>query len=48
MPFIQLVEITTSRLEDIEAITQQWLAATEGKRSAHRGTLTKDWDRPDT
>jgi quinol monooxygenase YgiN len=48
MAFIQLIEITTSRLEDIDSIMQQWLAATEGKRSAHRSTLTKDRDRPDT
>jgi hypothetical protein len=46
--FIQLIEITTSRLEDIEAIMQKWLAATEGRRRAHRSTLTKDRDRPDT
>jgi hypothetical protein len=32
MAFIQLIEITTTRLEDIEAIMQQWLAATDGKR----------------
>ena len=48
MAFIQLIEITTTRLEDIEAIMQQWLAATEGKRRAYRSTLTKDRDRPDT
>jgi hypothetical protein len=48
MAFIQLIEITTTRLEDIEGIMQPWLAATEGRRSAHRSTLTKDRDRADT
>ena len=48
MVFMQLIEITTTRLEDIEAIMQQWLAATEGKRRARRSTLTKDRDQPDT
>jgi len=48
MAFIQVIEITTTRLDDIETIMQQWLAATEGRRSAHRSTLTKDRDRPDT
>ncbi len=38
MAFIQLVEITTSCLEGIEAIKPEGLAATEGKRSAHRSS----------
>ena len=30
MAFIQLIEITSSRVSEIEALTEQWQAQTEG------------------
>jgi hypothetical protein len=46
--FIQLIEVTTSRVDDIVALVEQWRARTEGKRTAQTGTLTEDRDRPGT
>lgn len=48
MPFIQIIEITTSRLGEVEALMEEWVAQTEGRRSASRSVLTKDRDRPNT
>jgi quinol monooxygenase YgiN len=48
MAFIQIIEITTSRLDEIEALMDEWVARTEGTRKAHRATLTADRDRPNT
>ena len=48
MAFIQLIEITSSRVSEIEALTAQWRAQTEGQRTAVRATLTQDRDRPGT
>lgn len=48
MAFIQIIELTTTRIAEIEALTDEWLAKTEGKRRARRGTLTADRDRPNT
>lgn len=48
MAFVQVIEMTTTRVAEIEDLMGQWLAATEGRRSAHRSLLTKDRERPDT
>jgi hypothetical protein len=48
MPFIQLVEVVTSRRDEIEALVSEWKDQTEGRRMARRGTLTEDRDRPGT
>ena len=48
MAFVQVIEMTTTRVTEIEELMGQWLAATEGRRSAHRSLLTKDRERPDT
>ena len=48
MAFVQIIEVTTTRMSEIEAILDNWLAATEGRRRAQRSLLTKDRDRPDT
>jgi hypothetical protein len=46
--FVQLIELTTTKVAEIEQLMSQWKAATEGRRSAARSVLTKDRDRPDT
>jgi hypothetical protein len=48
MSFIQIIEMVTTQPEEAERLVDEWKAQTEGRRSAHRGTLTKDRDRPDT
>src|ERR1700722_1063656 len=42
MGFIQIIEIETTRPEDVEALVSEWRTATEGSRSAQRGTFTRD------
>lgn len=48
MPFIQIIEFTTSQIDDFTAVLDEWLVQTEGKRAASRGTLTRDRDRENT
>ena len=48
MTFIQIIEITTARPEEIQQLVAEWSAKTEGRRTAHRATFTADRDRPDT
>jgi quinol monooxygenase YgiN len=46
--FVQLIEFTTSRWDEVEPLVNDWREKTEGRRTAHRATITKDRDRPDT
>jgi hypothetical protein len=46
--FIQLIEITTGRPDHVEALVAEWRVQTAGRRTAQRGTFTKDRERPDT
>ena len=48
MSFIQVIEFTTSRIDEVETVMQGWVAATEGKRKTSRATLTADRDHPNT
>jgi hypothetical protein len=48
MAFMQVIEVTTTKVAEIEELMNQWMAATEGHRSARRAVLTKDRERPDT
>jgi quinol monooxygenase YgiN len=48
MGFVQIIEIKTSNIDQIQKLDQEWQAATEGKRTATRAMVTKDRDRPDT
>ena len=48
MTFIQIIEVVTTRVPEIEDLMNEWVSATEGRRSARRSVLTKDRDRPDT
>jgi hypothetical protein len=47
MPFIQIIELTTSRHDEVEALVGEWREKTAGRRTAQRGTMTSDRDRPD-
>jgi quinol monooxygenase YgiN len=48
MAFVQIIEVTTTKLREVEELMNEWVAATEGRRGARRSLLTKDRERPDT
>ena len=48
MAFMQVIEMVTSRIAEVEALTDEWKAATEGKRKASRAVLAADRDRSNT
>ena len=48
MTFIQLIETTTTRRDEMDALAERWRSLTKGRRTARRSTATHDQDRPDT
>ena len=48
MSFVQLIEFTTSRADEFDALLDEWLERTEGKRTATRGVQARDRDRANT
>lgn len=42
MGFIQIIECRTERFEELMALEDEWLAATEGKRTLRRLIATQD------
>ena len=44
MKFVQIIEFKTSRLDELNATIDDWLAKTEGRRTASRATQTSDRD----
>jgi quinol monooxygenase YgiN len=46
MGFVQIMEFTTSRIDDIRALEDEWMQATEGKRTLLRQTFCADRDEP--
>jgi hypothetical protein len=48
MTFIQLIEATTTRRDEMEALAESWRSSTEGRRTARRSTVTRDRDEADT
>jgi hypothetical protein len=48
MTFIQIIEVSTTRPEEIQELVEQWSAKTAGRRTAYRSTFTADRDRPNT
>ena len=48
MKFVQLIEFTTSRYDEVNAIMDEWMAATQGKRTPTHEITGRDRDRPDT
>jgi len=47
VPFVQIIDMMTSRPDEVEALVSEWRTQTMGRRTAQRGTFTKDRDRPD-
>jgi len=48
MRFVQTIEFTTTRIDEIMALDKKWEEATSGKRTATAMRITKDRDRPNT
>jgi hypothetical protein len=48
MPFVQIIELKTSRPDEVEALVADWRDKTAGKRTAQRGMFTADRDRAGT
>jgi hypothetical protein len=48
MPFIQIIEYKTGRIDELNAALDAWLEKTKGKRAATRGTQTCDRDAANT
>ena len=45
--YVQIIELQTSRFEEIEALHERWLAETEGTRTTISETLVRDSYAPD-
>lgn len=48
MSFVQIIEYTTTREDEVEALLKETLAATEGKRTSTRAMRCTDRDKPNT
>lgn len=48
MSFIQVIEFKTSRIAELNAAVDEWLANTEGTRAATSSTQAQDRDNPGT
>ena len=44
MKFSQIIEFSTSRIDDFNAHLNEWMTNTEGRRIPHRAVLRKDRD----
>ena len=38
MAFVQIIEFTTTRPDEVEALVAEWRTKTSGRRTAQRGT----------
>src|SRR4051812_14798796 len=47
MKFTQIIEFTTSRIDEFNANLDAWMARSEGRRIPHRAVLRKDRDAED-
>ncbi|HWJ62556.1 MAG TPA: hypothetical protein VNS19_11355 [Acidimicrobiales bacterium] len=46
MGFVQIIELQTSRFDEIEALHEAWLADTEGTRTTVSETVVRDREKP--
>jgi hypothetical protein len=44
--FVQIIEMHSSRLTEIQQVAEEWEKATQGKRTARRNILCADRDNP--
>jgi hypothetical protein len=45
--FVQLIDLRTSRPDDLMALDAEWRAATEGKRTLRRSIVARDRNDPE-
>ena len=48
MKFVQTIEFTTSRMDEMDKLEAEWRTATEGRRTVLRDMKTRDRDKPNT
>ena len=46
MAFIQTIEMSTSKIDEMRALEAKWRAATEGKRTLRRSIICQDRNDP--
>lgn len=46
MPFIQIIEMRTSRIDELNGLEDEWRKATEGKRTLRRAIVGQDRNDP--
>jgi quinol monooxygenase YgiN len=46
MAFIQIIEMKTSKIDELTALEEEWKKATEGKRTLRRSIVTRDRNNP--
>ncbi|CAN5230612.1 hypothetical protein BH20ACT9_BH20ACT9_19910 [soil metagenome] len=46
MEFVQLIELRTRHIDQVNALVDDWLTRTRGRRSARRGMMCADRDDP--
>lgn len=47
MAFVQIIEMRTKNYEELQALGDEFFAATEGKRTLQRSYVTRDRNDPD-
>ena len=47
MGFVQIIELQSSRFDEIEALHEAWLAETQGARTTISEMVVRDRDRPE-
>ena len=47
MTFVQIIEMRTGKYEELQALGDEFFAATEGKRTVRRSLVTRDRNDPD-
>lgn len=47
MAFVQIIELRTKRIDEIEALEAEYRRATEGRRTVSRSVVTQDRNDPD-
>ena len=46
MKFVQIMEVTTDKFDEFEALHERWLAATEGERTTELEWVLRDREDP--
>jgi hypothetical protein len=47
MRFMQIIEMRTSRRDEVQALLDEWRTTTAGRRTAQRAVTGRDQERPD-